>query len=95
VTTRRPQSTGVGTRPANTRSRSALVANEKAVPMANGAMDGLSQLQDAPDFRHSLPTGVVECMVRDAVVTRPLSDQDGQPRCVFPERRRDGGARRR
>ena len=41
--------------------------------MLDGALAGLSLLHDEPNFRHSMPTKVVEYMARDLpVVTTPL-----------------------
>src|SRR4029077_5887508 len=42
-------------------------------PRRDGALAGLSLLQDEPNFRHSMPTKVVEYMARGVpVVTTPL-----------------------
>jgi glycosyltransferase involved in cell wall biosynthesis len=50
-----------------------FVPNDQAVPMADGALAGLSLLHDEPNFRHSLPTKVAEYMARGVpVVTSPL-----------------------
>jgi glycosyltransferase involved in cell wall biosynthesis len=50
-----------------------FVPNDRAMPMLDGALAGLSLLQDEPNFRHSLPTKVVEYMARGVpVVTTPL-----------------------
>jgi glycosyltransferase involved in cell wall biosynthesis len=50
-----------------------FVPNDRAMPMVDGAVAGLSLLQDEPNFRHSLPTKVVEYMARGVpVVTTPL-----------------------
>jgi len=50
-----------------------FVPNDQAVLMVDGALAGLSLLQDEPNFRHSLPTKVVEYMARGVpVVTTPL-----------------------
>jgi glycosyltransferase involved in cell wall biosynthesis len=50
-----------------------FVPNDQAVRMVDGALAGLSLLQDEPNFRHSLPTKVVEYMARGVpVVTTPL-----------------------
>jgi glycosyltransferase involved in cell wall biosynthesis len=50
-----------------------FVPNDRAMPMIDGAVAGLSLLQDEPNFRHSLPTKVVEYMARGVpVVTTPL-----------------------
>jgi glycosyltransferase involved in cell wall biosynthesis len=51
-----------------------FVPNDRAMPMIDGAVAGLSLLQDEPNFRHSMPTKVVEYMARGVpVVTTPLS----------------------
>ena len=50
-----------------------FVPNDRAMPMVDGALAGLSLLQDEANFRHSLPTKVVEYMARGVpVVTTPL-----------------------
>jgi len=50
-----------------------FVPNDRAMPMVDGALAGLSLLRDEPNFRHSLPTKVVEYMARGVpVVTTPL-----------------------
>jgi len=50
-----------------------FVPNDQAMPMLDGALAGLSLLHDEPNFRHSLPTKVVEYMARGVpVVTSPL-----------------------
>jgi glycosyltransferase involved in cell wall biosynthesis len=50
-----------------------FVPNDRAMLMVDGALAGLSLLQDEPNFRHSLPTKVVEYMARGVpVVTTPL-----------------------
>ena len=50
-----------------------FVPNDQAMPMLDGALAGLSLLQDEPNFRHSLPTKVVEYMARGVpMVTTPL-----------------------
>ena len=50
-----------------------FVPNDQAMPMIDGALAGLSLLQDEGNFRHSLPTKVVEYMARGVpVVTTPL-----------------------
>jgi glycosyltransferase involved in cell wall biosynthesis len=50
-----------------------FVPNDQALPMVDGALAGLSLLHDEPNFRHSLPTKVVEYMARGVpVVTTPL-----------------------
>ena len=50
-----------------------FVPNDQAMPMIDGAVAGLSLLQDEPNFRHSMPTKVIEYMARGVpVVTTPL-----------------------
>jgi glycosyltransferase involved in cell wall biosynthesis len=50
-----------------------FVPNDQAMQRVDGALAGLSLLQDEPNFRHSLPTKVVEYMARGVpVVTTPL-----------------------
>jgi glycosyltransferase involved in cell wall biosynthesis len=50
-----------------------FVPNDQAMPMLDGALAGLSLLHEEPNFRHSLPTKVVEYMARGVpVVTTPL-----------------------
>jgi glycosyltransferase involved in cell wall biosynthesis len=50
-----------------------FVPNDQAMEMVDGALAGLSLLQDEPNFRHSMPTKVVEYMARGVpVVTTPL-----------------------
>ncbi len=50
-----------------------FVPNDQALPLLEGALAGLSLLHDEPNFRHSLPTKVVEYMARGVpVVTTPL-----------------------
>jgi len=50
-----------------------FVPNDQAMRRVEGALAGLSLLQDEPNFRHSLPTKVVEYMARGVpVVTTPL-----------------------
>ena len=50
-----------------------FVPNDQAMTMVDGALAGLSLLQDEPNFRHSMPTKVVEYMARGVpVVTTPL-----------------------
>jgi glycosyltransferase involved in cell wall biosynthesis len=50
-----------------------FVPNDQAMTMVDGALAGLSLLQDEANFRHSLPTKVVEYMARGVpVVTTPL-----------------------
>jgi glycosyltransferase involved in cell wall biosynthesis len=47
--------------------------NDEAMRLVDGALAGLSLLQDEPNFRHSLPTKVVEYMARGVpVVSTPL-----------------------
>jgi glycosyltransferase involved in cell wall biosynthesis len=50
-----------------------FVPNDGAMRMADGALAGLSLLRDEPNFRHSLPTKIVEYMARGVpVITTPL-----------------------
>ena len=50
-----------------------FVPNDQAMLKVDGALAGLSLLQDEPNFRHSMPTKVVEYMARGVpVVTTPL-----------------------
>src|SRR5436305_12293754 len=50
-----------------------FVPNDRAMPMLDGALAGLSLLHDAANFRRSMPTKVVEYMARGVpVVTTPL-----------------------
>lgn len=50
-----------------------FVPNDEAMRLTGGALAGLSLLQDEPNFRHSLPTKVVEYMAHGVpVVTTPL-----------------------
>src|SRR6516225_5408633 len=50
-----------------------FVPNDQAMREVDGALAGLSLLHDEPNFRHSLPTKVVEYMARGVpVVTTPL-----------------------
>jgi len=50
-----------------------FVPNDLAMQKVDGAVAGLSLLQDEPNFRHSMPTKVVEYMARGVpVVTTPL-----------------------
>ncbi|HEX6521765.1 MAG TPA: glycosyltransferase family 4 protein [Streptosporangiaceae bacterium] len=64
-----------------------FVPNDEAMRMVDGALAGLSLLQDEPNFRHSLPTKVVEYMARGVpVVTTPLpmaADLAQQHQCGF------------
>ena len=49
------------------------VPNDEAMLITDGALAGLSLLQDDPNFRHSMPTKVAEYMARGVpVVTTPL-----------------------
>ena len=50
-----------------------FVPNDQAMRKVDGALAGLSLLQDEANFRHSMPTKVVEYMARGVpVVTTPL-----------------------
>ncbi|MGH3490288.1 MAG: glycosyltransferase [Actinopolymorphaceae bacterium] len=50
-----------------------FVPNDKAMAILDGAMCGLSLLQDLPNYRHSMPTKVLEYMAHGVpVVTTPL-----------------------
>jgi len=50
-----------------------FVPNDQAMTIVDGALAGLSLLQDEPNFRHSMPTKVAEYMARGVpVVTTPL-----------------------
>ncbi|MCW2935787.1 MAG: glycosyl transferase [Actinomycetia bacterium] len=50
-----------------------FVPNEQALALADGALSGLSLLQDEANFRHSMPTKVIEYMARGLpVITTPL-----------------------
>jgi len=50
-----------------------FVPNDQAMTRVDGALAGLSLLQDEANFRHSMPTKVVEYMARGVpVVTTPL-----------------------
>jgi glycosyltransferase involved in cell wall biosynthesis len=50
-----------------------FVPNEEALRLVEGALAGLSLLQDEANFRHSMPTKVAEYMARGVpVVTTPL-----------------------
>ncbi|MEQ7128257.1 glycosyltransferase [Actinopolymorpha sp. B11F2] len=50
-----------------------FVPNDKAMAFLDGAMCGLSLLQDLPNYRHSMPTKVLEYMAHGVpVVTTPL-----------------------
>jgi glycosyltransferase involved in cell wall biosynthesis len=73
-------------RAANTRSRGShppdppggvhwhgFIPNAQALELADGALAGLSLLQDEANFRHSMPTKVIEYMARGLpVITTPL-----------------------
>lgn len=49
-----------------------FVPNDRALRIAEGAIAGLSLLHDAPNYRHSMPTKVVEYMARGLpVITTP------------------------
>jgi glycosyltransferase involved in cell wall biosynthesis len=71
--------------PADARARSLIeastvrwhgfVPNDEAMRLTDGALAGLSLLHDEPNFRHSLPTKVVEYMARGVpMVTTPLPE---------------------
>jgi glycosyltransferase involved in cell wall biosynthesis len=50
-----------------------FVPNDEAMLITDGALAGLSLLQDDPNFRHSMPTKIAEYMARGVpVVTTPL-----------------------
>ncbi|MEE6289003.1 glycosyltransferase [Georgenia sp. MJ173] len=50
-----------------------FVPNEEALTMLDGALAGLSLLRDVPNYRHSMPTKVLEYMAHGVpVVTTPL-----------------------
>jgi glycosyltransferase involved in cell wall biosynthesis len=50
-----------------------FVPNARALALADGALAGLSLLRDEANFRHSMPTKVVEYMARGLpVITTPL-----------------------
>jgi glycosyltransferase involved in cell wall biosynthesis len=54
-----------------------FVPNDSAMRLVDGALAGLSLLQDEPNFRHSLPTKVVEYMARGVpVVSTPLPNAE-------------------
>jgi glycosyltransferase involved in cell wall biosynthesis len=60
--------------------------NDEAMALTDGALAGLSLLQDDPNFRHSMPTKVAEYMARGVpVVTTPL------PLAASLVQRSDGG----
>jgi glycosyltransferase involved in cell wall biosynthesis len=73
-----------------------FVPNDQALPMLDGALAGLSLLRDEPNFRHSMPTKVVEYMARGVpVVTTPLPAAAALARdhqCGFVVPFRDAGA---
>ncbi|MFB9838170.1 glycosyltransferase [Actinoallomurus acaciae] len=49
-----------------------FVPNDRALRMAEGAIAGLALLHDSPNYRHSMPTKVVEYMARGLpVITTP------------------------
>ena len=64
-----------------------FVPNDDAMRMADGALAGLSLLRDEANFRHSLPTKIVEYMARGVpVITTPLpvaADLAERHRCGF------------
>jgi glycosyltransferase involved in cell wall biosynthesis len=48
-------------------------SNDEALSMIDGALAGLSLLHDLPNYRHSMPTKVIEYMARGVpVVTTPI-----------------------
>ncbi|MEE6283141.1 glycosyltransferase [Georgenia sp. MJ170] len=50
-----------------------FVPNEEALAMLDGALAGLSLLRDLPNYRHSMPTKILEYMAHGVpVVTTPL-----------------------
>lgn len=50
-----------------------FVPSARALPMLDGALAGLSLLEDRPNYRHSMPTKVIEYMAHGIpVVTTPL-----------------------
>ena len=50
-----------------------FIPNDRALPMLDGALAGISLLTDKPNYRHSRPTKIVEYMSRGIpVVTTPL-----------------------
>jgi glycosyltransferase involved in cell wall biosynthesis len=50
-----------------------FIPNAQALELADGALAGLSLLQDEANFRHSMPTKVIEYMARGLpVITTPL-----------------------
>ena len=63
-----------------------FVPNDEAMRLTDGALAGLSLLHDEPNFRHSLPTKVVEYMAHGVpVITTPLPAA-----CELTERYRCG-----
>lgn len=50
-----------------------FVPSSRALPMLDGALAGLSLLEDRPNYRHSMPTKVIEYMAHGLpVITTPL-----------------------
>jgi glycosyltransferase involved in cell wall biosynthesis len=50
-----------------------FVPNDRALRIAEGAMAGMALLHDEPNYRHSMPTKVVEYMARGIpVITTPI-----------------------
>ena len=50
-----------------------FVPSDVALPMLDGALAGLSLLEDRPNYRHSMPTKVIEYMAHGIpVITTPL-----------------------
>ncbi|MCU1538405.1 MAG: glycosyl transferase group 1 [Humibacillus sp.] len=50
-----------------------FVPSDAALPMLDGALAGLSLLEDRPNYRHSMPTKVIEYMAHGLpVITTPL-----------------------
>ena len=50
-----------------------FVPNDEAMHLVDGSLAGLSLLRDEANFRHSMPTKVVEYMARGVpVITTPL-----------------------
>jgi glycosyltransferase involved in cell wall biosynthesis len=64
-----------------------FVPNGEALKMVDGALAGLSLLHDEPNYRHSLPTKVVEYMARGVPVitspTGPATDLVERYECGF------------
>ena len=73
-----------------------FVPNDSAMRLVDGALAGLSLLQDEPNFRHSMPTKVVEYMARGVpVVSTPLPNAEALVRghdCGFVVAFRDPAA---